>query len=66
MRIIAFILDRSQVERILAHIGEPTSPPELLPARSPPQHEFDFTQAAAQDDWPDMDQTAGAGDDAWE
>jgi len=37
MRIIAFVLDPPVIERILDHIGEPTTPPMILPARSPPQ-----------------------------
>ncbi|MBK6733591.1 MAG: hypothetical protein IPG61_05800 [bacterium] len=40
MRIIAFVLDEPTIERILAHIGEPTQPPAVLPARSPPQLAF--------------------------
>ena len=36
MRIIAFILDPPVIERILTHIGEPTTPPAVLPARAPP------------------------------
>jgi len=35
MRIIAFVLDRPTIERILDHLGEPTQPPRVLPARSP-------------------------------
>ena len=35
MRIIAFIIDAGAVRDILAHIGEPTSPPRLMPARMP-------------------------------
>ncbi len=66
MRIIAFVLDRPTIERILAHIGEPTQPPEVLPARSPPQLEFGFDQTIATDDWPEMDQTAGRGAGGWE
>jgi hypothetical protein len=50
MRIIAFVLD----------------PPAILPARSPPQGEIQFDQAAGKDEWPEMDQTAGEGGDAWE
>jgi len=37
MRIIAFALDPPVIERILTHIGEPTKPPAVLSARSPPQ-----------------------------
>ncbi len=66
MRIIAFVLDQPTIERILAHIGEPTQPPAVLPARSPPQLAFGFDQTIATDDWPEMDQTAGQQADGWE
>jgi hypothetical protein len=66
MRIIAFVLDEPTIERILEHIGEPTQPPVVLPARSPPQLEFGFDQATATADWPEMDQTAGQQADGWE
>ena len=69
MRIIAFILDRPVIERTLDHIGEPTTPPEVLPARGPPQAELGFAQVdqtVGQDAWPDMDQTTGDGCDTWE
>jgi hypothetical protein len=36
MRIIAFITDASTVRTILAHLGEPTAPPRIAPARGPP------------------------------
>ena len=36
MRIIAFITDASTVRDILAHLGEPTAPPRIAPARAPP------------------------------
>ncbi len=36
MRIIAFINDACAVRDILTPIGEPTSPPRLMPARAPP------------------------------
>jgi len=65
MRIIAFVLDRPTIERILDHIGEPLLPPRVLPARSPPQLAFGFDQTAATTDWPEMDQTA-ATDDGWQ
>jgi len=65
MRIIAFVLDRPTIERILDHIGEPTQPPKVLPARSPPQLAFGFDQTVATTDWPEMDQTAGT-DDGWD
>ena len=66
MRIVAFVLDGPQVERILAHIGESTTPPAVSPARSPPQQELDFDQVAGADEWPEMDQTMAAGSDTWE
>jgi len=68
MRIIAFILDRSVIERILEHVGEPTEAPAVLPARSPPQGELGFAQVDASsgvDAWPEIDQTGG-GADGWE
>ena len=40
MRIIAFITDACAVREILTHIGEPTSPPRLMPARAPPLWEM--------------------------
>ena len=69
MRIIAFVLDPPAIERILTHIGEPTTPPALLPARAPPQTVMDFDQVDQRtggDEWPEMDQTAGGGDDTWD
>ncbi len=44
MRIVAFLTDTASVTRILEHIGEPTKPPVLSPARGPPTWEtFDQT-----------------------
>ena len=63
MRIIAFVLDPPVIERILHHIGEPTEPPQVLPARSPPQGEMAFDQSAGQPDWPDMAQATSPTDD---
>ena len=62
MRIIAFILEREVIERILRHIGEEAEPPEVLPARGPPQGAFEFDQSAGQAEWVEVDQTAGLGD----
>jgi hypothetical protein len=66
MRILAFIQDPPVVEKILRHIGEPTEPPEVLPARGPPQGELGFESEAEADGWPEMDQTAGRGDEGWD
>ncbi len=63
MYLIAFILEPEVVEKILSHIGEPTEPPVVLPARAPPQMAMDFDQVAQFDqgnDWPDMDQSTEA------
>ncbi len=65
MRLIAFIMEPVVVEKILSHIGEPTQPPAVLPARAPPQVEIDFDQAVEVNEWPDMDQTAEAADETW-
>jgi len=68
MRLIAFIMEPVVVEKILLHVGEPTEPPTVLPARAPPQVEIDFNQVAQVDqgnDWPDMDQTVGTADETW-
>ena len=66
MRIIAFIQDPPVIEKILHHIGEPTQPPEVSPARAPPQAEMAFAPGTGLGDWPEMDQTAGSGDDGWD
>ena len=36
MKIIAFVTETPSVRAILAHIGEPTRPPTIAPARGPP------------------------------
>lgn len=36
MRIVALITEAAPVERILTHIGEPSRPPPIAPARGPP------------------------------
>jgi len=42
MRIIAFMTEAAPVQRILAHIGEPTEPPPIAPARGPPSWDDDL------------------------
>ncbi|MBA2244618.1 MAG: hypothetical protein H0W11_06655 [Gemmatimonadetes bacterium] len=54
MRILAFLTAAEPADAILAHLGLPTTPPPLSPARGPPQHDlgldadpgFDFDQSA--------------------
>ncbi|MFT5291968.1 MAG: hypothetical protein ACI8QS_002968 [Planctomycetota bacterium] len=41
-RLIAVILDRSAIVRILSHLGFECDPPPIQPARAPPQSEFAF------------------------
>ena len=63
MRLVAFIMEPPVVEKILTHVGEPTEPPAVLPARAPPQMEMDFDKVSQGHDWPDMDQTAEPSDE---
>jgi hypothetical protein len=41
-----YMTDPEPITRILTHIGEPTSPPLLHPARGPPQTELDQSWGA--------------------
>jgi hypothetical protein len=40
--LVAFIQDPPVIDKILSHLGLPTKPPQLAPARSPPQQEMDW------------------------
>jgi hypothetical protein len=40
MKAIAAITEKAIIEKILTHLGLPTEPPTLTPARAPPQQEF--------------------------
>ena len=40
LRFIAAIMERSVVEKILTHLGLPTTPPTFHPPRAPPQEAF--------------------------
>ncbi len=53
MRILAFLTAAEPVDAILRHLGLPTTPPPLSPARGPPQHHLGFDP----DPGPDIDQT---------
>jgi hypothetical protein len=45
MRLIAAVTGPEPVRRILRHVGEPTAPPPVSPARSPPLwHSVDWNQ----------------------
>jgi len=63
MRILAFILEREVIARILQHIGEDTEPPAVLPARGPPQGAFEFDQTGSGEEWAEVDQTGGWSDE---
>ncbi|MFH0980278.1 MAG: transposase [Planctomycetota bacterium] len=62
MRIIAFITRPAIIERILTHIGESPTPPQVLPARAPPQQDLVFDQTAGLTE-DDLDQTRNSADD---
>ncbi len=49
MRIIAFVTDKASIDKILTHIGEPTTVPPISPARGPPSHEADLDQTSLHD-----------------
>jgi len=44
MKLIDFITEPATVSRILEHLGEPTKPPPLSPARGPPQADLEFIE----------------------
>lgn len=42
VKIIAAIMEKQAIDKILTHLGIPTEAPKLLPARPPPQCTFDW------------------------
>jgi hypothetical protein len=65
MRLIAFLTDPPSIHALLAHLGEPTTPPVLAPrARAPPELDTDWdgTSAFAFDQSPSCDPTAAPPD----
>ncbi len=44
MELIAFVTEPASVKPILKHLGLPTEPPRVAPARGPPDPSFDFDQ----------------------
>jgi hypothetical protein len=57
MRIIAFLTDPAAVRAILVHLGEPTAPPRIAPARGPTA----VGPARCRDGWPRPQHPAGTG-----
>jgi hypothetical protein len=51
MRIIAFATEAASIGHILDHLGEPSSPPAVAPARGPPLWEMAQTEPGASDPW---------------
>jgi hypothetical protein len=59
MRLIAFLTEPASIHALLAHLGEPTTPPALAPrARDPPDLDAGFN--CAFDQSPSWDSTAAA------
>jgi hypothetical protein len=52
VRIISFITETPTIHHILNHIGEPTEPPKISPARGPPWEE----QTQDDDSWDSLPQ----------
>ena len=50
MRIIAFINEAGIVKKLLDHIGKPTQPPRIAPARGPPLWEAAAAAEQAEND----------------
>lgn len=42
IKVIAAIMDKKAIDKILSHLGLPTEAPKLHPARPPPQSHFDW------------------------
>jgi len=70
MKIVAFVTEPDSLRPLLLHVGEPTEPLPLRPARGPPQGRLAFasgTRGVQQPalDEEDVDQSAGLSDDDW-
>jgi len=61
MKILAFVTDAGTLRRILAHVGEPATPPAVLPSRAPPAEEFAWDQGGTQD----VDQRTAGWEASW-
>jgi hypothetical protein len=63
MRIVAFVTEGEQVRRILTHVGEPATPPALVPSRAPPQGEFGWEEDPGGGE--DFDQRTEFSEEPW-
>ena len=61
MRIVAFVTEAAAVRRILAHLGEPTRPPPVAPARVAQQEDFAWEQSGPEE----FDQRTPWSEEAW-
>jgi hypothetical protein len=50
MRSVAFVTEASTMQRILIHIGEPSTPPRIAPAPGPPLCDEDNSEAISLDE----------------
>jgi hypothetical protein len=54
MKIIAFVVQASQIRQVLAHVGLPVEAPKTHPARGPPQSDLwrsDLRNNATASEW---------------
>ncbi len=49
MVLLAFLTEPASMKPILDHLGLPTEPPRVAPARAPPEQSFDFDQRPRHD-----------------
>ena len=49
MTLVAFVTEPASVQRVLTHLGLPSEPPVLTPARGPPIEQADLDQSAPLD-----------------
>ena len=49
MELITFVTEPGSIKPILEHLGLPTEPPRVAPARGPPDQSLDFDQSPRYD-----------------
>ena len=49
MVLLTFLTEPASIKPILGHLGLPTEPPRVAPARRPPEQSFDFDQRPRHD-----------------